>query len=348
MKSSNNYTLYPDNRALEKAVEHYKSLVSDDDAKSANTDNTVALPDNFIYTRGNFEQHRYSAKVFENARDILEAALVEGRQPGDQPGREQSSLTWGTTQNSLGNILSALGQQQKNADLFNKAIVSFNHALEVFSQDESPLDWAATQSNLGTALQALGRQESDPKLLNKSIDAYTAALLEYSRKETPEQWASVMFQLAATFHTYGNFLKGNRNLQKSVVSYKNALAELDADNYALALAATHNNRGAVLHHLGESEENPERLEEAIRSYDTALTVCMEQQLPFHLAVLCRVNKATARCVLAELTKNAVLAEETADEVELIIECFPHVLQPLCLKHCEQQLSKAQSLSQSLS
>ncbi|MCK5386990.1 MAG: hypothetical protein KAJ39_07380, partial [Gammaproteobacteria bacterium] len=68
----------------------------------------------------------------------------------------------------------------------------------------------------------------------------------------------------------------------------------------------------------------------------------EQQLPFHLAVLIRVNKATANSVLAELTKDAALAEETADEFELIIECFPHALQPLCLKHCEEQLSKARA------
>ncbi|MDA3870367.1 MAG: tetratricopeptide repeat protein [Gammaproteobacteria bacterium] len=337
MKFSNNYIFYPDNKALEKAVEHYKSLVSDDEATSANADNRVTVPDNFIYTRGNFEQHRYSANVFTNACNVLEATLTEEI-------RQQSPLDWAATQNSLGNILSALGQQQRNADLFNKAIACFNHALEVFGQEDSPLDWAATQSNLGSALQALGRQESDSKALKNSIDAYSAALLEYSRKETPQQWASVMFQLGVTFHTYGRLLKGNRTFQKSVVAYKNALAEFDADDYALELTATHNNRGAVLHHLGESEENPERLEEAIRAYETALTVCMEQQLPFHLAVLCRVNKATAQGVLAELIYNSVLADEVADEFELIIECFPHVLQPLCLKHCEEQLSKVQSLS----
>jgi len=151
-----------------------------------------------------------------------------------------------------------------------------------------------------------------------------------------------MFQLGAAFHTYGSLLKGNRNLQKSVVSYKNALAELDADNHALELTATHNNRGAVLTHLGESEENPDRVEEAIRAYETALTVSMEQQLPFHLSVLIRVNKATANSVFAEMTKNAALSDEIADEFELIIECFPHALQPLCLKHCEAQLSKARA------
>lgn len=333
MKFSTNYTFYPDNKALEKAVEHYKSLVSDDEANGAGADNRGAVADNFIYSRGNFEQHRYSANVFESAREILEALLTEEL-------REESPLDWAEAHNSLGNILAAQGQNLRDGDLYNQSIASFTSALEVLSQEDSPLEWAATQSNLGTALQALGRQESEPKLMSKSIDAYTEALLEYSRKGTPEEWSIVMFQLGAAFHTYGSLLKGNRNLQKSVVSYKNALAELDADNHALELTATHNNRGAVLTHLGESEENPDRVEEAIRAYETALTVSMEQQLPFHLAVLIRVNKATANSVLAELTKDSVLMEETADEFELIIECFPHAIQPLCKKHCEAQLSKA--------
>ena len=153
-----------------------------------------------------------------------------------------------------------------------------------------------------------------------------------------------MHQLGDAFHAYGMYLKGNRTFQKSVVAYKNALAVLDADGYPLELTATHNNRAAVLQNLGESEENPGRLEEAIKSYTKALTVCMEQQRPFHLAVIIRVNKATAQNILAELTNNVVLAEEVADEFELIIECFPHALQPLCLKHCEAQLNKAKSLA----
>jgi len=157
-----------------------------------------------------------------------------------------------------------------------------------------------------------------------------------------------MHQLGATFHTYGSLLKGNRTFQKSVVAYKNALAVFDADNHAFELAATHNNCGAVLHHLAESEENLERLEEAIRSYETALTICMEQQLPIHLAVLCKVNRSTARGVQAEFAKDAALAEEVADEFELIIECFPHALQPLCLKHCKDQMNKARSLSTAVS
>jgi len=222
MKFSNNTLFYPDNKALEQAVAHYKSLTSD--AINTNPDNTAAVTDNFIYTRGNFEQHRFSANVFDSARETLSGLLTNEL-------REQSPLDWAKTHSSLGNILAALGQNLRDIDLYNQSIASFENALDIYSQESTPLEWAATQSNLGSAMQALGRQESDSKLLKTSIDAYTEALLEYSRKETPEEWSVVMLQLGAAFHTYGSLLKGNRTFEKSVVAYKNALAELDADNH---------------------------------------------------------------------------------------------------------------------
>lgn len=337
MKLSNTYLIYPNNKALERAIASCIGMLGEDLVVAATPDTRVAVADNFLYARGNYELHRFSSHILGGAREALERSLTAGD-------RDAEPFAWAANQNNLGNILAAQAQQQRDGELFQKAIRCFNNALEVFSREESPLDWAATQYNLGTATQALGRQLDDTKLLKTSIDAYTNALLEWSRKETPEEWASAMHQLGATFHTYGRLLKGNRTFQKSVVAYKNALAGLDADNFAFELAATHNNCGAVLHNLGESEENPDRLEEAIRSYETALTVCMEQQLPIHLAVLCRVNKSTARSVLAELKKDTILADEVADEFELIVECFPHALQPLCLKHCEAQINKARHAS----
>lgn len=331
MKLSTTYLFYLTNKPLERALADTAGALGD----AATPDNEVTVADIFLHTRGNFEQYRFNSGIYETLQNNLEATLTKEF-------HEQDPAAWARTQNHLGNILAALGQQQRDAELYKAAIQCFRHALEEFDQDSNPLDWATTQYNLGTAKQALGRQQDDSKLLKESIDAYTQALLVWSRKETPEEWAYAMHQLGATFHAQGKLHKGNRIYQKSVVAYKNALAVLDADNYPFELTATHNNRGAVLHHLGESEENPERLDEAIKAYQKAWTVSMEQQLPFHLAVICRVNKATAQNVLAELTNDRVLADEVGDEFELILECFPHALQPLARKHCEEQRNKAQS------
>ena len=338
MNYSSPYLLYPVNRVLEKAIASSLDLLDEETLKLATPDRSAPVADNFLFTRGNYEQHSFSANIFEPLCDALEATLTDEL-------RKQEPLAWADTLNRLGNILGALGQQQHDAELFKKAVDSFTFALEEYKQEDSPLDWAETQTNLATALQALGRLESDANALNKAVDAYTAALLVYTKKETPEEWKSVMLQLGMTFHAYGSLLKGNRTFQEAVVAFKNAISELDADNYPVELAAAHNNCGAVLLNLAESEENPERFEEAVRSYETGWTVCMEQQRPVHLSVLCRINKVTARSVLAVLNHDSSLADEVADEFEIIIECFPHALQPLSLKHCEKRMSEMRKMAE---
>jgi len=339
MKFSQVYLFYPRNKALERALASSLGRLGDEWVEAATPDTKITVADNFLYTRGNYEQHRFNSNILEPVREALEGSLT-----AQSISRDQDPLAWAEAQNYLGNTLAALGQQRRDAELFERAIQCLGNALEEFRQESSPLEWAATQYNLGTANQALGRLLDAARPLKIAVDAYTNALLVWTREEYPEDWMYTMHQLGATLHTHGKLLKGNRQFQKSVVAYKNALAVLDADNYPLELTATHNNRAAALHHLGETEENPERLEEAIRSYEKALTVSMEQQLPIHLAVLCRVNKTTAQNVLAELSNDTGLAEEVADEFEIIIECFSHALQPLCLRHCEEQMSKARSLA----
>ncbi len=337
MNYSKPYILYPVNRVLERSIASSLGLLDEETLELATPDRSVPVADNFLFTRGNFEQHSFSALIFEPLRDALEASLTDEF-------RQQDPHAWADTQNRLGNILGAIGQQQHDAVIFQKAIECFTSALEEVKQEDSPLEWAATQANLATALQALGRLESDAKTLNKAVEAYTASLLVYTKKENPEEWMLIMLQLGMTFHAHGTLLKGNRIFQKAVVAFKNAIPGLDADNYPVELVVAHNNCGAVLLNLAESEENPDRFEEATRSYETSWKVCMEQQRPVHLSVLCRVNKATAQNILAELTNDAVLAEDIADEFELILECFPHALQPLCVKHCKAQLNQAKKLA----
>ncbi len=345
MNFSTAYLIYPPNRALERAITDSLGLLCTELAAGAAPDTRVAVADNFRFTRGNYEQHRYSARIYEPLRETLEAALAESDDTGGgaaKISRTQEPSAWAGKQNDLGNIIAALGQQRRDTTLFERAIQCFSKALDVFTQESAPQQWAATQYNLAMASHALGQLQEATAPLKVAVDAYTNALQVWTREKSPEDWMLTLHQLGVTLHTFGKHLKGNRQFQKSVVAYKNALAALDADNYALELTATHNNRAVTLQHLGESEENPARLKEAINSYELAWTVSMEQQLPIHLAVLCRVNKATAQNVLAQLTNDNVLAEEVADEFEVILECFAHALQPLCLKHCEEQLEKAKS------
>jgi tetratricopeptide (TPR) repeat protein len=347
MKFSTIYPIYPENRALERSIANSISLLSDDMVAAAVPDTKIAVADNFLFTRGNYEPHKYSSKIFESLREAIEASLTEAPESDAQAqaiSRTREQFAWAEAQNNLGNILAAMGQQRMNAELLEKAVQCFGNALEVYGQESTPAEWATTQFNIGTANQTLGRLLETARPFKDAIDAYTNALMVWTKDTATENWMLTMHQLGNTLHAHGKLLKGNRQFQKSVVAYKNALSVLDADNYALELTATHNNRAVVLHHEAESEDNPERMVEAIRAYEKALTVSMEQQLPIHLAVLCRVNKVTAQNVLAELTNDTRLADEVADEFEVIIECFSHALQPLCLRHCKEQMQKARSMT----
>ena len=194
MKFSDNTILYPDNRVLEDAISESRGLLTDEQSVAIFPDRSVTVADNFLHTRGNFEQQRFSSAVFEDLRDALQSSLTEDY-------RDKKPLAWAESQNNLGNILAALGQQQGNAELFEQAITCFIRALEEFDQEKSPGDWATTQYSLGAANQALGRLLDDKKPLKKAVDAYTNALLVWSKDETAEEWMLAMHQLGATLHT---------------------------------------------------------------------------------------------------------------------------------------------------
>jgi hypothetical protein len=77
MNFSTTYLIYPPNKALERAITNSIGLLSAELAAAAAPDTQVAVADNFRYTRGNYEQHRFSSRIFESLRDALEASLTD-------------------------------------------------------------------------------------------------------------------------------------------------------------------------------------------------------------------------------------------------------------------------------
>ena len=217
MKFSTTYVIYPENRVLERAIENSMGMLSNEMVAAAVPDTKIAVADNFLYTRGNFEPHRFSSKIFESLREVIEASLTEmpvADAHAQNISRVREPLIWADTQNKLGNILAAMGQQRRDAELFERAIQCFGNALEEYGQESTPFEWAATQYNLGTANQALGQLYESTKPFKVAVDAYTNALLVWTRESSPEDWMLTMYQLGNTLHAFGKLLKGNRQFQK--------------------------------------------------------------------------------------------------------------------------------------
>ena len=88
MKFSNNYIFYPGNGELVKAIDHYRSLLSEQ-GTDISPDTGIAIQDNFLHTRGNFEQQHFSTNVLESAQITFETKLRK-------LSREQSPLEVGS------------------------------------------------------------------------------------------------------------------------------------------------------------------------------------------------------------------------------------------------------------
>jgi tetratricopeptide (TPR) repeat protein len=100
-------------------------------------------------------------------------------------------LEWATTQNSLGNALLWLGQQEDGRARLEEAVAAYRAALEERTRERVPLDWAAIQNNLGLALQKLGERESATPRLEEAVAAWESCLTVTSSVWPPEWIQSI-------------------------------------------------------------------------------------------------------------------------------------------------------------
>ena len=78
MNFSNTYLFYPDNRTLERAIANSILVLGEEFAEAATPDTKVTVADNFLHTRGNYEQRRFSSNILESAREALQVSLTDG------------------------------------------------------------------------------------------------------------------------------------------------------------------------------------------------------------------------------------------------------------------------------
>ena len=77
MKFSNNTIIYPVNRVLERAIAGSLGVLSEEMVEAAAPDTQVTVADNFLFTRGNYEQHSFNSNILEPLREALEATLTD-------------------------------------------------------------------------------------------------------------------------------------------------------------------------------------------------------------------------------------------------------------------------------
>jgi tetratricopeptide (TPR) repeat protein len=126
---------------------------------------------------------------------------------------------WAVLQNKLSN---SYAQNPLNrANNLEKAIESYQAALQVTTRENMPVEWAETKNNLASAYNKRIRGTRADNL-EKAIESYQAALQVTTRENMPVEWAKTMNNLASA---YSERIRGTRadNLEKAIEGYQAAL-----------------------------------------------------------------------------------------------------------------------------
>ena len=249
----------------------------------------------------------YQRGLNEGLNFDLEVSIRLARAALQEWTRERVPLEWATTQNNLGNALSALGEcesgQENQIRRLEEAVAAYRAALEERTRERVPLYWAMTQHNLGTALSMLGERESGQenqiRRLEEAVAACRAALQEYTQARVPLDWA-------------------------------------DAQN----------NLGNALLRLGERESGQEnqirRLEEAVAAYRATLQEWTRELAPLQWAMNMG-NQCVAMRLLAGRTGDLAIAKQALSQIEAAFDTFRQADHAQYASYFESELPEAKAL-----
>jgi tetratricopeptide (TPR) repeat protein len=210
----------------------------------------------------------------------FQAALDAYRESLKEYTRESSPRDWAGVQVNLGNVLSSLGQRERDREKLEDAAKAYREALQELSRDREPSMWAMAETNLGDALETLGDVESDPARLKEAVAAYGEALKVYDRERAPLDWARTKFNLGKALRALGEQEKSTERLAQAVSAYRESLSERTRERSPEGWAITQNGLANTLLSLGERENGTAHLRQAVDAYRELLKVWTRERYPF--------------------------------------------------------------------
>jgi tetratricopeptide (TPR) repeat protein len=228
--------------------------------------------------------HLYELGKLTRERAPLKAALLGFRTASLYTIRERLPLEWAMTQNSLGSVLSRLGEREEGTAFLEQALAAYRAALEVYTREHEPLQWAMTQNSLGSVLSKLGEREAGKAHFDQALAAYQGALELCTRERAPLQWALTQNNLGNMLSTLGEREEGTACLERAVVAYRAALEVYTRERAPADWAMVQSNLGNLLTTIGKREGSTTRLEEAVAAGRAALEVSTRERMPLRWAI----------------------------------------------------------------
>ena len=234
---------------------------------------------NLLMRQADFVDDRKRRSLFASAGRIFKEAL-RGLT------KEKEPLAWAHAHGGLaGAILRRAELESKDVPLIiEKAVESYEKAMQVFSRDKYPEHFAAMSAATGGALVELAHAASGKKArkyMERSIDAYEKAIPAVSSDKDPELWVSLRFCLSDSLRQLGQECSDDdlaashfrRSAELGEVVLKTTLLQNDMN----AIVTMRSFLGMIYAEMadrsGDEKETEELFEKSIRIYEEALECC---------------------------------------------------------------------------
>ena len=256
-----------DNDAFDQSLKLYDEVMTYLDSQS-NDDQWAEVSSEFGAALFTYGQRRLDdTEYLDDAQHAFEQTLKIWS-------RDSNPVDWARTQNNLGNVLAARGDQQNDPQLWQQAQAAYASALEVWTEDTQPFEWARAQVNLGTVLRSLGNNGKDAGQLKKAVAAYQAAARQWTKTSTPYNWASLQNNLGNALGDLGKLTKDPKQYAAAVDAFNAALEVSTEAQVPLQWAAIQNNIGATYFDMGRAQKGSAgiaALNKAVDAYKLCLT-----------------------------------------------------------------------------
>ncbi|MBZ0280816.1 MAG: toll/interleukin-1 receptor domain-containing protein [Anaerolineae bacterium] len=254
--------------------------------------------------------------IFSQNRGRFAQKLDWSKRVADKLAEHPDKMLWANAQNSLGIDYRnhPLGSRREN---LQRAIESYQAALQYYTPAAAPLDYAMTQNNLGAAYQTLAEIEDLVNNLRRAIESYQAALEYRTPAAAPLSYAMTQNNLGTAYNDLAAIEDRVNNLRRAIESYQAALEYYTPSAAPLAYATTQNNLGTAYSDLAALEDRGANLRRAIVSYQAALEYRTPSAAPLDYAMT-QNNLGTAYWDLSKI-------EDHAANLQRAIACYQAAL-----------------------
>lgn len=150
-----------------------------------------------------------------------------------------------SSQDELGQALSALGDLDRDSGSVREAIELFEEALKNLSPNERPASRGEVQINKGRALTVLGKLEQDQAILSRALESHRDALGVFNSDWAPFQRADALDAMGEALFALANLRNEPDIATLAAESHRKAEAILRRGDLAGSLARVRRNIAAA-------------------------------------------------------------------------------------------------------